>query len=38
MARADACAVHAFAAAIERAHRLGEAGADILFVEAVTTA
>lgn len=38
MARTDACAVHGFEAAIERAHRFGEAGADILFVEAVTTA
>ena len=38
MARTDACAVHGFEAAIERAHKFGEAGADILFVEAVTTA
>jgi 2-methylisocitrate lyase-like PEP mutase family enzyme len=38
MARTDACAVHGFEAAIERAHLFGEAGADILFVEAVTTA
>ena len=37
MARTDACAVHGFEAAIERAHLFGEAGADILFVEAVTT-
>ncbi|WP_027994234.1 isocitrate lyase/PEP mutase family protein [Simplicispira psychrophila] len=38
MARTDACAVHGFEAALERAHRYSEAGADILFVEAVTTA
>ena len=38
MARTDACAVHGFEAAIERAHRFSEAGADILFVEAVETA
>jgi len=38
MARTDACAVHGFEAAIERARKFGEAGADILFVEAVTTA
>lgn len=37
MARTDACAVHGFDAAIERAQRFGEAGADILFVEAVQT-
>ena len=37
MARTDACAVHGFEAAIERARLYGEAGADILFVEAVTT-
>lgn len=37
MARTDACAVHGFEAAIERAQRYGEAGADILFVEAVQT-
>jgi 2-methylisocitrate lyase-like PEP mutase family enzyme len=36
MARTDACATQGFEAAVERAHRLGEAGADILFVEAVT--
>lgn len=36
MARTDACAVHGFDAAVERAHAFGEAGADILFVEAVT--
>lgn len=33
--RTDAAAVHGFDAAIERAQRMGEAGADILFVEAV---
>jgi len=38
LARTDACAVHGFEAAVERAHRFAEAGADILFVEAVTTA
>lgn len=38
MARTDACAVHGFEAAIERAQLFSEAGADILFVEAVTTA
>ena len=38
MARTDAAAVHGFEAAVERAHRFAEAGADILFVEAVTTA
>jgi 2-methylisocitrate lyase-like PEP mutase family enzyme len=38
LARTDACAVHGFEAAIERAQRFAEAGADILFVEAVTTA
>jgi 2-methylisocitrate lyase-like PEP mutase family enzyme len=37
MARTDAAAVDGFEAAIERAHRFSEAGADILFVEAVTT-
>jgi 2-methylisocitrate lyase-like PEP mutase family enzyme len=36
MARTDACATQGFEAAIERAHRMSEAGADILFVEAVT--
>lgn len=36
MARTDAAAVHGFEAAIERAERFAEAGADILFVEAVT--
>ena len=37
MARTDACAVHGFEAALERAQCFGEAGADILFVEAVQT-
>ncbi len=37
MARTDACATQGFEAAIERAQRFAEAGADILFVEAVTT-
>jgi 2-methylisocitrate lyase-like PEP mutase family enzyme len=36
MARTDAAAVHGFEAAIERAQQFQEAGADILFVEAVT--
>ena len=34
--RTDAAATHGFEAAVERAHRFAEAGADILFVEAVT--
>lgn len=38
MARTDAAAVHGFEAAIERAQKFAEAGADILFVEAVTRA
>lgn len=38
MARTDACAVYGFEAALERAQLFSEAGADILFVEAVTTA
>jgi 2-methylisocitrate lyase-like PEP mutase family enzyme len=38
MARTDACATQGFEAAVERALRFAEAGADILFVEAVTTA
>ncbi|MFL7904541.1 oxaloacetate decarboxylase [Azospirillum argentinense] len=38
MARTDAAAVYGFEAAVERAQRFTEAGADILFVEAVTTA
>jgi len=36
MARTDACATHGFEAAIERAQKMSEAGADLLFVEAVT--
>lgn len=36
MARTDAAAVHGFEAAVERARSFGEAGADILFVEALT--
>ncbi|TSE34562.1 2,3-dimethylmalate lyase [Tepidimonas charontis] len=36
MARTDAAAVHGFDAAVERAQRFVEAGADLLFVEAVT--
>jgi 2-methylisocitrate lyase-like PEP mutase family enzyme len=38
MARTDAAAVHGFEAAVERAQKFAEAGADILFVEAVTSA
>ncbi len=38
MARTDACAVHGFEAAVERARAYTEAGADILFVEAVENA
>ncbi|MCE1194848.1 MAG: isocitrate lyase/PEP mutase family protein [Acidovorax sp.] len=38
LARTDAAAVHGFDAAVERAGQYAEAGADILFVEAVTTA
>ena len=38
MARTDACAVHGFEAAVERARAYSEAGADILFVEAVESA
>ena len=38
MARTDAAAIEGFEAAIERARLYAEAGADILFVEAVTTA
>lgn len=38
MARTDACATQGFEAAIERAQKFAEAGADILFVEAVTKA
>ena len=36
MARTDAAATHGFEAAVERARKFAEAGADILFVEAVT--
>ena len=36
MARTDAAAIHGFEAAVERAQAYAEAGADILFVEAVT--
>ena len=38
MARTDAAAIHGFEAAVERAQKFAEAGADILFVEAVTQA
>src|SRR5689334_7024508 len=38
LARTDACATQGFEAAVERAQKFAEAGADILFVEAVTTA
>jgi 2-methylisocitrate lyase-like PEP mutase family enzyme len=38
LARTDACATHGFEAALERAQKMSEAGADILFVEAVTKA
>lgn len=38
MARTDAAAIHGFEAAVERAQKFAEAGADILFVEAVTRA
>jgi 2-methylisocitrate lyase-like PEP mutase family enzyme len=38
MARTDACATQGFEAAVERAQKFAEAGADLLFVEAVTTA
>lgn len=38
MARTDAAATQGFEAAVERAQKLSEAGADILFVEAVTSA
>ena len=38
MARTDAAATHGFEAAVERAQRFAEAGADILSVEAVTQA
>ena len=36
MARTDAAAVYGFEAAVERARAFGDAGADILFVEALT--
>jgi 2-methylisocitrate lyase-like PEP mutase family enzyme len=36
MARTDAAAVQGFEAAVERAQQFAEAGADLLFVEAVT--
>ena len=38
MARTDAAAIHGFDAAVERAQAYAEAGADLLFVEAVTSA
>lgn len=38
MARTDAAATQGFEAAVERANAFAEAGADLLFVEAVTTA
>lgn len=38
MARTDAAATHGFEAAVERAQKFAEAGADILFVEAVPKA
>ncbi|WP_137894816.1 isocitrate lyase/PEP mutase family protein [Ramlibacter sp. 2FC] len=38
MARTDAAATQGFEAAVERAQKFAEAGADLLFVEAVTTA
>lgn len=38
MARTDAAAIHGFDAAVERAQAYADAGADILFVEAVTSA
>ncbi|MCZ2440528.1 MAG: oxaloacetate decarboxylase [Burkholderiales bacterium] len=38
MARTDAAAVHGVADALERAERYAEAGADLLFVEALTDA
>lgn len=37
VARTDACAVEGYEAAIERASRYAEAGADILFIEALVT-
>ncbi|MFT4102097.1 MAG: oxaloacetate decarboxylase, partial [Burkholderiaceae bacterium] len=38
IARTDAAAVHGIGDAIERAHRYAEAGADVLFIEAMDTA
>ncbi|KAF1040665.1 MAG: 2,3-dimethylmalate lyase [Burkholderia lata] len=38
VARTDAAAVHGIDDAIERAHRYAEAGADVLFIEAMDTA
>lgn len=38
MARTDAYATHDFEAAVERAMQFAEAGADVLFVQAVATA
>ncbi|AUT66664.1 isocitrate lyase/PEP mutase family protein [Paraburkholderia terrae] len=37
VARTDTCAIQGFDAAIERGHRFAEAGADVLFIEAVET-
>ncbi|MEM7280250.1 MAG: oxaloacetate decarboxylase [Pseudomonadota bacterium] len=37
VARTDAIAVHGFSVAMERAHAMSEAGADVIFVEAPTT-
>lgn len=37
VARTDACAIHGFEAAVERAQAFIEAGADVTFVEAVTS-
>lgn len=37
VARTDACAIHGFAAAVDRAGAFSEAGADLLFVEALET-
>ena len=37
IARTDAAATHGFDAAVERANRFAEAGADVLFVEALTS-
>lgn len=38
VARTDACATEGFDAAMDRAHAMAEAGADVLFVEALTSA